>query len=305
MTRNIISLLLALAFAHAATAQDAPARLAVRMDDMGAFHSVNAAIMDIYQDGISRSVEIMPVTAWYPEAVKMLAQAPGMDVGVHLAMTSEWENVKWRPLTPCPSLVDSMGYFRPMMKPNAAYPGQSVKERGYDIREVEREFRAQIERALKDVPQLSHISDHMGSARTFPEISDLIDHLAREYGLPFVDASDKSAMNFKRVNYTDANGKGGPHRTLAEKEESFINMLRTLKPGHNYMFLEHPAYDDTEMAPVFHIGNENTGFDRQGVTDLYKSPRVKEALREYNIQLIRISDLWATPTIKANRSTAN
>lgn len=294
MLRQIISFMCAAAVAAGISAQEPPARLAVRMDDMGAFHSVNAAIMDVYQNGISQSVEIMPVAAWYPEAVKMLAQAPGMDVGVHLAITSEWENAKWRPLTQCPSLVDEMGFFPPMMKPNSAYPGQSVKERGFDIMEVEREFRAQIERALKDVSQLTHISDHMGSARTFPEISALIDTLAREYGLPFIDARDKSAMNFKRVNYTGANGKTAPHHTLAEKEESFINMLRTLKPGRNYMFLEHPAYDDVEMAPIFHIGNENVGFDRQGVTDLMKSPRVKDAIRENNIELIRIVDLFSS-----------
>ena len=291
MIRNLILSALALLPALA-PAQDAPARLAVRMDDMGAFHSVNRAIMGVYADGISQSVEIMPVGQWYPEAVKMLAGAPGIDVGVHLAITSEWENAKWRPLTHCPSLVDSMGYFRPMMKPNAAYPGMSVKEAGYDIGEVEREFRAQIERARADVPALSHLSDHMGCAAAFPQIDSLVHALAHEYNLPFIDAPDKKAMGFSRVNYTSPDGKKGAHGTLEEKEESFINMLRFLLPGHNYMFLEHPAYDDGEMAPVFHIGNENVGADRQGVTDLFKSPRIREALREYNVRLIRISDLF-------------
>lgn len=68
-----------------------PAILAVRMDDMGAFHSVNKAIMDIYCNGIAKSVEIMPVASWYPEAVQMLKNASGLDVGVHLTITSEWE----------------------------------------------------------------------------------------------------------------------------------------------------------------------------------------------------------------------
>lgn len=291
MIRRFILSAISLLLSIMAPAQ-APARLAVRMDDMGAFHSVNRAIMDVYADGISQSVEIMPVGQWYPEAVKMLAEAPGIDAGVHLAITSEWENARWRPLTHCPSLVDSMGYFRPMMKPNAAYPGLSVKEAGYDIGEVEREFRAQIERARKDVPSLSHLSNHMGSAAAFPEIDSLIHVLAREYNLPFVDAPDKKIMGFSRVNYTLPDGNKGPHGSLAEKEESFINMLRSLRSGHNYMFLEHPAYDDSEMSPIFHIGNENVGADRQGVTDMLKSPRVRQALRDCNVQLIRISELF-------------
>ena len=70
----------------------------------------------------------MPVAAWYPEAVRLLKENPGLDAGLHLVITSEWENVKWRPLTYCPSLTDENGYFYPMMGANPAYPGQSVME---------------------------------------------------------------------------------------------------------------------------------------------------------------------------------
>ncbi|MBQ3250945.1 MAG: ChbG/HpnK family deacetylase, partial [Bacteroidales bacterium] len=96
--------------------------LVIRIDDMGALHSVNTASIDTYQNGIARSVEVLAVGAWFPEAVKMLKEKPGLDVGIHLAITSEWENVKWRPLTDCPTLVDENGYFFPMMGPNPAYP---------------------------------------------------------------------------------------------------------------------------------------------------------------------------------------
>ena len=105
--------------------QSAPT-LAIRIDDLGAFHSVNEACIQTYQSGIARSVEVMPVAAWYPEAVRLLKENPGLDAGLHLVITSEWENVKWRPLTHCPSLTDENGYFYPMMGANPAYPGQSV-----------------------------------------------------------------------------------------------------------------------------------------------------------------------------------
>lgn len=57
--------------------------------------------------------------------------------------------MKWRPLTHCPSLTDENGYFYPMMFPNPAYPGQSIMEQKWDIKEIEQEFRAQIETTLK------------------------------------------------------------------------------------------------------------------------------------------------------------
>ena len=85
--------------------------LVIRIDDMGALHSVNVASIDTYQNGIAKSVEVLAVGSWFPEAVKMLKENHGLDVGIHLAITSEWENVKWRPLTSCPTLVDEDGYF--------------------------------------------------------------------------------------------------------------------------------------------------------------------------------------------------
>ena len=114
--------------------------LVIRIDDMGALHSVNVASVDTYQNGIAKSAEVLVVGSWFPEAVKMLKENPGLDAGVHLAITSEWENVKWRPLTDCPTLVDENGYFFPMLGPNAAYPGQSVMEnmKNFDIKEIEK-----------------------------------------------------------------------------------------------------------------------------------------------------------------------
>ena len=49
-----------------ARAQD----LVIRIDDMGALHSVNTASIDTYQNGISTSVEVLAVGPWFPEAVK-------------------------------------------------------------------------------------------------------------------------------------------------------------------------------------------------------------------------------------------
>lgn len=59
----------------------------IRIDDLGAFHSVNEACIETYQSGIARSVEVMPVAAWYPEAVRLLKENPGLDAGLHLVIT--------------------------------------------------------------------------------------------------------------------------------------------------------------------------------------------------------------------------
>ena len=290
--KNKILATIAASMCMASAAAASPAKLAVRMDDMGAFHSVNEAVMDAYANGIARTVELMPVGAWYPEAVKMLEDAPGIDVGVHIAITSEWENVKWRPLTHAPSLTDSRGYFHPMMKANPNYPGQSVAENGFDPTELEAEFRAQIERVMCDVPRVSHLTGHMGCFFFDPKAKEIIHRLGDEYGLAVMDLSEPDP-DYSRAAYADgAYGMlRGKHKTLAEKENSFIKMIQNLKPGNKYMFIEHPAYDNVEMATVFHIGYEDVAADRQGVTDLYKSGRVKKVLADNNVELVTVGDL--------------
>lgn len=188
--------------------------LVIRIDDMGALHSVNTASIDTYQNGIATSVEVLAVGPWFSEAVKMLKANPGLDVGIHLALTSEWENVKWRPLTDCPSLVDENGFFFPMMWPNEAYPGQSVMGNApkFDLGEIEQEFRAQIELALKNIPQITHISGHMMSTGYSPEVLELVHKLSEEYGLPSIDwAGAGEQYNFTYIGYE------GPKATAEEK----------------------------------------------------------------------------------------
>ena len=262
--------------------------LVVRIDDMGSSHSANVACIDTYRNGIARSVEVMPVCAWFPEAVRMLRDNPGLDVGVHLTLTSEWENVKWRPLTNCPSLVDKDGNFFPMMNAHKAYPGLSVKENLSNIKlaEIEQEFRAQIELTLRHIPQVTHLTGHMGAAGFTPEVTELVKRLAEEYGLSSIDrAGATEEYAFQYIGYD------GPHTTLQEKKASFIKSLEKLEKGRRYLFLDHPAYDDDEMSTVHHIGYENVAADRQGVTDMLNSPEVKDAIQKLGIKLIDINAL--------------
>ena len=71
-----------------------PPRLIVRADDMGSFQASNGASLRSATHGIVTSVEVMAVAPWFPEAARMLRENPGIDVGLHLVLTSEWDLVK-------------------------------------------------------------------------------------------------------------------------------------------------------------------------------------------------------------------
>lgn len=105
--------------------------------------------------------------------------------------------------------------FYPMMGANPAYPGQSVMENKWDIKEVEQEFRAQIEMTLKNIPQLSHMTGHMLSTGFTKEVNELVLRLAKEYNLPSIDRMDSPEdYRFTYIGYD------GPSRTSAEKKRA-------------------------------------------------------------------------------------
>lgn len=261
-------------------AQQDPIRLIVRADDIGSSQAANAAIILTCTQGIATSAEVMVPCVWFPEAVKLLNQHPSIDVGVHLTITSEWDNIKWRPLTHCPSLEDEDGYFYPMMWPNPNYPGRSVMEVKPKLEEIEMEFRAQIEIAMKNIPSVSHISGHMGSTGFSEEVRELTARLANEYNIGH-ELPGISGMRFD-----------GPKETSEEKINSFIKALDNLERGKTYLFVEHPAFDTPEMRSVSHTGYENVAADRQGVTDLFMNEMVKSKISELDIELISFAEFY-------------
>lgn len=281
---GILCLLLLFSLSVSAQQIQGP-KLIVRGDDMGSSRSANLASIETYENGIETSIELMVVTPWFPEAAQMLRKHTGIDVGLHLVITSEWDNIKWRPLTNCPSLVDGNGYFFPMMGPNKNYPGLAITENKWNLEEIEREFRAQIEFALKEVPQISHLSGHMGSTGFDPKVVEMVDRLSAEYDLPVMGRTVMQGLGISGASYD------GAKTTSEEKEAAFLRMLDKLEPGKSYMFVDHPAYDNIEMQGVGHIGYENVAEDRQGVTDTWTSENVKKAISEKKIELVNFPSL--------------
>jgi CubicO group peptidase (beta-lactamase class C family)/predicted glycoside hydrolase/deacetylase ChbG (UPF0249 family) len=269
----------------AGCAQQSPPRLIIRADDMGSSHSANLACIETARKGIVTSIEVMAVTPWFPEAVTLLAENPDIEVGLHLTLTSEWDLVKWGPLTACPNLRDKNGYFFPRLWPNPDYPGQSVSEQAWTLKEIENEFRAQIELALRNIPQLNHLTGHMGSVGLNKEVAEMTLRLAREYHLSLVDNNPETTYDIIDSGYP------GLHQSYEEKEASFLNLLNGMEAGKTYCFLEHPAYDNAEMRGIHHKGYENVASDRQGVTDLFTSEKVRALIKQKGILLIGFNEV--------------
>ena len=260
------------------------ARLIVRGDDMGFSHSADQALIKSYREGIETSIEVIVPSPWFPEAVKLLRQNPKVDVGLHFAITSEWDNVKWRPVTDCASLKDPDGYFYPMLSANKNYPGMSVIENGWKLEDVEKELRAQITLMKKYVPWVSHISGHMGSATFSPEVKAMVARVSKEFHIPDWDTdAGQPAVRYAGVDFRN--------KTTDERIQGFIDMLDKLEDSKTYLFVEHPGFDDSELKAISHIGNEDVAAARQDVTTLFTSEKVRKAILEKGIELVSYKDV--------------
>jgi predicted glycoside hydrolase/deacetylase ChbG (UPF0249 family) len=261
---------------------DAGIYLLVRGDDIGSSHSANQACIESYRNGIMRTVELMVPGPWFPEAVRLLNENPGLDVGVHLVVTSEWNDIKWRPLTCCPSLVDKDGYFFPMVWKRPDFPkGTALKDAPWKINEFEQELRAQIEMAKKYVPRASHIDCHMGFESVAPEIATLVKRLAIEYHLNI----DPDAMGYQHMALWNRDDT-----TSVQRIASTLRSLENLKPGR-YLFVEHPGMITPEMQAIWHKGYVNVASDRDAVTKVFTSKEVMDMIRSRNIKLVSYNEL--------------
>ena len=261
--------------------QEGAIRLIVRADDIGSSHAANVACIQSFREGIARSVEVMVPAPWFNEAVKMLKENPKYDVGVHLTLTSEWDNIKWGPLTKAPSLVDGQGHFYPTTSQRKDFPPNTGFLQGKPkLAEVEKELRAQIELAQKKIPQVSHLSAHMGTPTCTPELRKLVEKLAREYKLPIATPGVQQVRGF----YTNKK-KGMDH------EAALVQAMDELAPG-TWLLVEHPGLDTPEMRAIGHKGYEDVAKDRAGVTKAFTSNKVKQVIARRGIQLISYADLY-------------
>ena len=67
--------------------------------------------------------------------------------------------------------------------------------------------------------------------------------------------------------------------------------LAQMEKGKTYMHLDHPAIASPELEATGHIGYENVSEDREGVINLWTSPKVKAYIEEHDIELVSFGDL--------------
>lgn len=232
-------------------------------DDVGMCEEANIATAQYLENNQIQSGAIMAPCPYADEFIQWAIDHPEKDLGMHLTLTSEWKTYRWGPITDgdeVPGLVDPDGMFwhevRDVVKNATA-------------EEVEKEIRAQIEKAIAMGYRPDHIDTHMGTLYGHPSYMEVFFKVAEEYRIPAnaIDLSDSVvAERFKKEgypiddnviemideytlpkldNFTSApNGK-----TYEEKVGNFQLLIKSLPPGLTEIIF-HPSVESEQLKSI-------------------------------------------------------
>jgi predicted glycoside hydrolase/deacetylase ChbG (UPF0249 family) len=262
-------------------------------DDLGMSHSVNRATFEALEKGWVTSASILVPCPWFPEVAAFARTHSQADLGIHLALNSEWTTLRWGPISPSdqvPSLLDDDGFLR-LDTPQVVERAKSA--------EVERELRAQVERARAAGVRLTHLDSHMGALFGSEAFLNVYRRVGAEYGLPvLLERSGERAAAFPEaakeslVDHVLGIGPGVP---AAGWRAAYEKMLEPLPPGV-YELIVHLAYDDDEMRGATADHPDWGAAWRQQDLDLVKSPEFRSFLDKQGFIRVGWGDLQKAMT---------
>ncbi|WP_153771991.1 ChbG/HpnK family deacetylase [Labrenzia sp. CE80] len=258
-------------------------RLLVRADDAGSSLSSNFGCLEACVEGIARSVEVMMPCSWVTHAASLFNARPEIDVGIHLTLTSEWDSVKWRPLTPAKSLTDKHGNFLPLVLPREYDSRRCLADADWSLDEIASEFKAQVSLGVAMFRGVSHVSSHM--LKHFkdldPKIGEVIADICDDFGL----ADDAFGNGLPRIEGYPKYPRDAESRIAAFKQQ-----VSVLSPG-TYIFIDHPAIETAELAATGHEGYQDVAADRISCLQTLTSDALKQHLDDVGVDLISYRDL--------------
>jgi predicted glycoside hydrolase/deacetylase ChbG (UPF0249 family) len=257
-------------------------------DDLGMSHSVDAATIFAMEHGSVTSASIMVPCPWFPEIAAYARAHSSADLGLHLTLTSEWNYLKWGPVaskSEVHGLLNKDGFF---------FSSVDSVHRSASAAEVEKELRAQIEKAKQFGIDVTHLDSHMGTLFGRSDYLKVLIKLGREYKLPVMLSRPGFRVVFSVDLDTLTNDKdilldmiytASPSDYKKGMENYYTNVLRSLQPGVSILIF-HVGYDDSELKAAT-VDHADWGAAwRQADFNFFTSETCKKLLQEQNIHLI-------------------
>lgn len=262
--------------------------LIIHADDIGVSQSENAASIYAMEKGSVSSGSIMVPCPWMGDIAAYVRVHPNADLGLHLTLTSEWKNYKWGTVTPVSqvsSLVNANGFL---------YSDTDSMYAHAKPEELEKEIRAQIERAKQFGIDPTHFDAHMGCLFIAPAYLQLLIKLGREYKVPVLLNTEA----FKLLYNIDLSKYISDKEVLVDKvfmaqpgdykngmNNFYPGIFKSLQPGLSCILL-HAAYENPEMQAVTIDHPDYGAAWRQADFNFFTSAACRSLLEQEKIKLI-------------------
>ena len=263
--------------------------LVIHADDLGMARSVNRATFEALENGWITSASVLVPCPWFPDVARFARAHPEADLGIHLALNSEWTGYRWGPLSGGRSLVDADGYL-PLLEANVVAQAK--------LPEVDAELRAQVEKARAAGLRISHLDSHMATLFRTPELFGVYRKVGADYGLPVlierVGARGGETSAWAAGPQADALVDRvisiNPGVKAADWQAAYEKLLAPLPPGV-YQLIVHLAHDDAEMRGATDDHPDWGAAWRQLDYELVKSPAFRDFLKAQKFILVSWRDL--------------
>jgi len=284
----------------ATSLRDGTVRLVVNADDFGASPAISRGILRAHREGIVTSTSLLGNSADLEGARALLAEAPGLGVGIHLSLIGGLPVAD--PATVA-SLLSPDGAFWPRAQDFVT----AWARRRISPTEVEQELDAQVARARDAGIAVDHLDTHR-HVGFLPAVGRAVEAVARRYEIAGIRSAGErptlawaveprrgleagllAGMAWLTRRQLGAR-RHGP-QSWGYMEEGRLDEIRILEiigrlgPGVHELIC-HPGEEDD--AP----GAASDGYQRRGEIEALSSPKVRRALERRGVQLCRWGDLF-------------
>jgi predicted glycoside hydrolase/deacetylase ChbG (UPF0249 family) len=230
--------------------------------DLGMCYETNSVGTRLLASGAVRSASVMVPCPWFGDFARWNREHPDADIGVDLTLNSEWQNYRWQPVAPrelVRSLVDADGFL--WQTPVQTMVNASAEQ-------VEQELLAQIARAKEAGIRPTHLTTHLGTLVSRPDLMEVYLRIAREQWIPamIVELTPEQVERFR------SRGFPLPDDVIAmlndyplpkvddlrfvpvadsyeKKKQLFLTMFNDLSPGITQIAF-HPAAESDALPRI-------------------------------------------------------
>jgi chitin disaccharide deacetylase len=259
-------------------------------NELGMCYEANAAAAQLFDAGVVRSASAMAPCPWFADAAQWRESHQDADVGLELTLNSEHDKYRWKPVAPADltaSLCDDEGFL--WQTPIQMMVNGSAEE-------AEHELLAQIDRAKKLGLNPTHLTTHLGTLVTRPDLIEVYLRIARRQWIPavVVELTPAHVERFEQQGYPLPDDiiellsdyplpkvddlKAMPQaETFEEKKAAFLTLLDELSPGITQIAFR-PA-TSSDALPRITTDWQQRVWDAQ----LFLDPELGAAIRDREI----------------------